>query len=328
MADGGSYVGRASLDNEPCIIYDGHTHPLIFLENSNSADHDKKCNSCSEPCKDSPMFCCLTCDFTTHFQCGLLPWTLKPEKHLHKLVLKDSLEAHYVDESWYCDSCEGVGDKWACVYYCKGCNYCAEIKCVMQEDLVREKLNLAQYFVIIAAYTCGSGKVISKGLSPEEMQKYVREAEKKIKPVCFLKDILQSLTRMTKRSSTTFSTAKRSCSRFLIRDDDRILVDSHLRFDEEFLQLVDKLDSAPLSSLRESWVGDILVAQELAPVYKDLYKKNGDDLTIGSKLSPPEVTVIRAGFRIQFAIDALRKVLRAYVGLRVMKSEDNISQEI
>ncbi|OWM89684.1 hypothetical protein CDL15_Pgr024432 [Punica granatum] len=200
MADGGSYVGRASLDNEPCIIYDGHTHPLIFLENSNSADHDKKCNSCSEPCKDSPMFCCLTCDFTTHFQCGLLPWTLKPEKHLHKLVLKDSLEAHYVDESWYCDSCEGVGDKWACVYYCKGCNYCAEIKCVMQE--------------------------------------------------------------------------------------------------------------------------------ELAPVYKDLYKKNGDDLTIGSKLSPPEVTVIRAGFRIQFAIDALRKVLRAYVGLRVMKSEDNISQEI
>ncbi|PKI42631.1 hypothetical protein CRG98_036913 [Punica granatum] len=140
MADGKSDVSCASLKHDPCIIYDGRTHLLIFLENSNPMDHEKKCNSA--------------------------------ENHLMNLSRTMTMSLGTVL------SREEVRDKRdSLMYYSKGCNYCIEIKCVMPE-LTLLLTGKSKHVELRTLGRCIlSGKVIIKGLSPEEVQKYVAEGE-------------------------------------------------------------------------------------------------------------------------------------------------------
>lgn len=119
---------RCAYLKQPLIIFDGHSHPLIFLMNSNGRG---MCNACGKPCTLS-VFHCLTCSIKLHLSCCPLPCSIKQETHIDMLVLKDSLVEDVTgDDEFYCDSCEERRDPHECIYYCfHCCYYCAEIKCV------------------------------------------------------------------------------------------------------------------------------------------------------------------------------------------------------
>ncbi|PKI76144.1 hypothetical protein CRG98_003505 [Punica granatum] len=354
---------RCAYLDKPLIIFDGHSHPLIFLE---VFDGHGTCNVCDKPCTSS-IFHCPTCNIQLHLFCGPLPCSIKQETHTDILDLKDSLVEDLTGyDEFYCDSCEEQRDPHECVYYCSRCHYCADIKCVMHEL----KLVLSGKSGDVALRTLGrwsrSGKVLSKGLLSEEMQKYgIGTASMDTKPACCMKDIIESLPKDDKIELDNIFNSSEKLFEDLSGDDS--IQDARPYSDEEFIQLVQKLDSAELRGLKRSWksnirfirIGEFLVPQQLIHVYNDLYQKYGD-LTAETKLSVSlkalmllplcqaveglcstkviDITesdlmdwcicvkaVHRAGFKIQFIVDALKVVVRAYYGLLFQR---NIGQEI
>ncbi|GMN69466.1 hypothetical protein TIFTF001_038520 [Ficus carica] len=93
------------------IEYEGHHHPLFFIENSSSPLDE--CNAYDSYCKQlvvsyelsetkSTIFRCEKCDFNMHLLCGPLPPIIKYEFHIHRLTLVDS----FLEDSsgdYYCD---------------------------------------------------------------------------------------------------------------------------------------------------------------------------------------------------------------------------------
>lgn len=171
-----------------------------------------------------------------------------------------------------------------------------------------------------------------------------------------MNDITRSLSEAEKRELDDIFNSNGKLFEDLSGDGDRIW-DARPYSDEEFLQLVQRLDSAQLTDLKKIWktdvrftrVGEHLIPERSLHVYNDLYQKYGD-LSAETVLSPSQkallflplcqavegicttkvvdVTegklikwwisikaVFRAGFKVQFAVDALRTAVLAYYGL-------------
>lgn len=202
-----------------------------------------------------------------------------------------------------------------------------------------------------------SGKLLSKGLLLGEMHQYgAGRGPTDVKAGCCLKEITQSITEDKIIELDNILSSSEKLFEELNIDVD-IIQDAHPYSDEEFLQLVQSLDSTQLRDLKKSWepdmrfvhVGEYPVPQQLLHVYNDLYLKYGD-LSAQTTLSPSQKALLflpvcqaiegicstkvrditegklikrwisikavcRAGFKIQFAINALRIVVWAYYGL-------------
>lgn len=214
-----------------------------------------------------------------------------------------------------------------------------------------------------------SGQVASKGLSDEDIRK--RKIGEELQKTAFtLRHIMGSLTEdETKVLDVIFD-----CRENLFKDlggDGNITTVGFLGSDEDFMQLVVRLDHKCLAPLEKNWDVDMSFVQvgngDLAPekfihVYNDLYHKYGD-LGAESRLSPMLMSVFflhlcqtvesmwaitvldvteeqlvnwwislkavrKAGFKAQFAIDALKLALYAYFGTRATIFESNLGQEI
>ncbi|OWM65829.1 hypothetical protein CDL15_Pgr015254 [Punica granatum] len=359
---------QCALDVDRSLItFDGHNHPLIFLENF---EDYAKCSACNKYNKSHSIFHCPACNFKLHLLCGPLPCYLKQEKHLEMLVLKDTHIGDWVVDEFYCDSCEELRDPRECVYYCERCNYSAEVKCIMPELV----LALMGKSGDVELRTLGrwplSGKVASRGLSAEEIHK-CDAGEVPKKTAVTLGCILESFTEGEKNELDVIFDCKEKLFEDLGGGGDTIL-DASLGSNEDFMQLVARLDSTGLALLKKKWDADIpfikvgkgdnLLPEKLVRVYNDLYHAYGDP-GAESGLSPQlksifflhlcqtvesmwattvlDITeeglvdwwisvkaVRRAGFKTCFVADALKVAMHAYFGIRAKTFEDNLTHEI
>ncbi|KAJ7968266.1 putative Cysteine/Histidine-rich C1 domain family protein [Quillaja saponaria] len=79
-------------------------------------------------------FRCKECDFNLHLLCGPLPCKIEHEDHIHPLTYTD--RAVEDDRGvYYCGLCQEERDPRVQVYWCADCNYIADIKCVISEIL-------------------------------------------------------------------------------------------------------------------------------------------------------------------------------------------------
>ncbi|KAJ7968272.1 Cysteine/Histidine-rich C1 domain family protein [Quillaja saponaria] len=79
-------------------------------------------------------FRCKDCDFNLHLLCGPLPCKIEHEDHCHPLTYTDSV----VEDDrgvYYCGLCQEERDPRVQVYWCADCNYIADVKCVISEIL-------------------------------------------------------------------------------------------------------------------------------------------------------------------------------------------------
>ena len=83
--------------------------------------------------RDSLIFRCPQCDFNLHVQCGPLPYTIKHKCHVDSLTLTDSPVEDDSDDEFYCDACEEERNPRFPFYYCAGCQFVAEVSCVISE---------------------------------------------------------------------------------------------------------------------------------------------------------------------------------------------------
>ncbi|XP_021295998.1 uncharacterized protein LOC110425413 [Herrania umbratica] len=115
------------------IKHNCHVHPLLHLETSNSRriQRSLECKECGEYCEEA-FLCCKTCKFFTHLECVPLPSIVKHIRHLHLLILKNSVVQDDSNE-YYCDACEEERNSNHSAYICEECNYIMHIHCVMSE---------------------------------------------------------------------------------------------------------------------------------------------------------------------------------------------------
>ncbi|KAK7859319.1 hypothetical protein CFP56_006834 [Quercus suber] len=94
----------------PTIKYEKHRHLLLLGPKMGA---EAMCNACESTC-DSLIFRCPQCDFNLHVQC-------------------DSPVEDDSDDEFYCDVCEEERNPRFPFYYCAGCQFVAEVSCVISE---------------------------------------------------------------------------------------------------------------------------------------------------------------------------------------------------
>ncbi|KAJ7968268.1 Cysteine/Histidine-rich C1 domain family protein [Quillaja saponaria] len=127
---------------KPTIHYKSHPHALFFMEKI--FEKDLYCNECKKSIKafaneddeyfptQNCAFRCKECDFNLHLLCGPLPCKIEHEDHGHPLTYTDRAVE---DDSgvYYCGLCQEERDPRVQVYWCADCKYIADVKCVISE---------------------------------------------------------------------------------------------------------------------------------------------------------------------------------------------------
>ncbi|KAK9993746.1 hypothetical protein SO802_023449 [Lithocarpus litseifolius] len=311
----------------PSITYQGHSHLLQFRDD-NIENSKLKCIACKSNISESYVFTCLYCDLNLHLHCGPLPYTFKIKHHIHPLVLTNSpVQDEVVDETdeFYCHACEEERDPQLPVYYCAECEFVTEIKCVFSEII--SSLKGENGDVELRSTLGHSGKLICKNKAKEMVQK-----KEQIKTTLTLYDILKSWSKdEIEQLNSVLSVAE--IEKFIAKedeDDEDGEFEVFLLYDKNYTQFMkvfyrgakipapfENVEKEPKVNLE--WasveevasVGDYMIIQRLAPILEHLLSKHGD-----------------IKFNIQFAFDHLKRVVQAYLGLRLRKEVDDALDKI
>ncbi|CAK7337257.1 unnamed protein product [Dovyalis caffra] len=300
-----------------------------------------ECNSCDISCNSS-VFRCVDCNFNLHYTCGPLPYNIKPECHIDPLLLRDSPVEDDTYDEFYSDECEKTRDPRLPVYHCKECHYIAAIECVKSEVMLTLK---GGYGDVELRNPAGriNGKVITNleltEIEPEKEQNSNKESDITEAGETSSDDHIESIW---EERLSGVSLALRTYANFMEKLDSG---------DRWFWEPLWEGDDVVVE------VGDNMVTQTLAPILQDLCAKYGD-ISAESTLRHPVKTYLTvmlcgtlqsmrntrivdisenlmiiwwthfkilqsAGFRVQFIFDQLKKVARAYFGLRVRENLDN-----
>ncbi|KAH9669601.1 DC1 domain-containing protein [Citrus sinensis] len=288
---------------------------------------------------------CVKCNKNWHLLCFEMPQTIDHHSHLHSLALKDKcveLSSHCYDDKYYCDFCETIRDGRECVYHCENCNFVVDLECVFSEvmQFVEGKSKDVELRSVGKSRLTYSYKYIFENLSSEEKKTMestrngVFEELEKIQertPV----DIFKELEEI----DDTISGKVRFYAKGLLKHVAKEHTQGLLQLGYIDREAEHKVREAELELVN---VRDYKINPKLAPVLKKLLEKY-DDIGASCPLTPKLKTIAlitfctiveimnntevknldvaslimwwfllklvqRAGFKIDFALDQLKRI--------------------
>ncbi|KAL3737936.1 hypothetical protein ACJRO7_019458 [Eucalyptus globulus] len=327
----------------PPIVFCGHHHLLRFFDQVGTEKVEPRlCGTCHQPCQSSVM-CCLEvdCDFAVHLLCGCSSCLLQhPSCHQDRLKLRAPMKQEGEDEDEdddlfeYCKVCDGEIGATIPVFHCDDCKYIAHAKCLFSQ-VKRGGMKL---------------EIIPTEAQDGEKEVNLDTEEEKEHDVC-KKRVAEIIEVLAWRKNAEGG---------LSNSNSPFLDEAFLEFRNKRRLGIEHSTSLAVASEKDRVVEivEYKVTQKLAPVLKEVFANYGDvsaEATISSK-AKTMVFVMLCGtiysmattkiadvsesllynwwkyiifihlskFKIQFAIDRLKVVMRAHDNLQ----DRNNSMEI
>ncbi|KAK3428965.1 hypothetical protein EUGRSUZ_E00385 [Eucalyptus grandis] len=345
---------HCALPSPPIVLHD-HCHVVRFFDQVGREKVEPRlCDTCRQPCQSSVM-CCLTvdCHFALHLLCGcsscLFP---HPSCHRERLKLRAPMKQEEEEDDndndlvEYCQACNQEIEATIPVFHCDNCKYIAHVKCLFSQA----KRGGMKLKIISTEAQDGEKEV---NLDTEEEKDHVetfgdfvksfKDREKlELEDVCKKRvaEIIKVLA-WRKNVEGSFSNS-----------NSPFLDEAFLEFRNNLQLGIEHSTSLAVASEDDRIVKmvEYKVTQKLAPVLKEVFANYGDvssEATISSK-AKNMVFIMLCGtirsmattkiadvsesllynwwkyiifvhlskFKIQFAIDRLKVVMRAHYNLQ------------
>ncbi|KAL9459250.1 hypothetical protein AB3S75_002608 [Citrus x aurantiifolia] len=326
-------------------VHDKHT--LTFFRKLYSTPECGRCRSYNIPPYelnplDLSYICCVKCNLNWHLLCFPMPQTIDHHSHLHSLTLKDKcveLSSHCYDYQYYCDFCETIRDGRECVYHCENCNFVVDLECVFSEGMqfLEGKSKDVEWRFVGKSGLTYSYKYIFENLTPEEKrtmestQEGIFEEPEKTQEGTH-EDIFKELKKIDDRISKKWPSSAKCLLKCVAKEHVQGLLQLGYIDKDAGLELVD--------------VGGYKINPNLAPVLNKLLDKHGDigascpltpklktialitlcaimEIMNSTKVRNLDVASIimwwfllklvqKAGFKVDFALDRLKRIARDF----------------